>query len=150
MTLMSNPIVVPSLHVIVRLETVIVVQPGPRSYEKEPANDGDVVARSSTATAQAKTRNARVGVEMSRVCMSSPHRRLCTATRGWRMRHDPQNGPVPSNAPSRAPRLGQGPATACSSRGSNALVDCDMFAKREFRQRGKSIQFAFAMLRRAQ
>ena|SRR5436190_21584533 len=148
MTLMSNPIVMPSLHVIVRLETVIVVQPGPRSYEKDTANDDDVVAASSTATAQAKTRNARV--EMNRVCMSSHHRRLCTATRGWRMRHDPRHGPVPSNAPSRAPRLGQGPATACSGRGSNALVDCDMFAKREFRQRGKSIQFAFAMLRRAQ
>src|SRR5438309_11886024 len=101
MTLMSNPIVVPSLHVIVRLETVIVLQPGPRSYEKETANDGDVDAASSTATAQAKTRNARV--EMSRVCMSSPHPRLCTATRGWRMRHDPQNGPIPSNAPTRRP-----------------------------------------------
>ena len=148
MMLMSNPIVVPSLHVIVRLETVIVLQPGPKSYEKDTASDGDVVATSSTAAAQAKTRNARV--EISRVCMSSPLRRLCTAARGWRMRHDPQNGPIPSNAPSRAPRLGQAPATACSGHGGHALVDCDMFAEREFRQRGKSIQFVFAMLRRAQ
>src|SRR5439155_13465610 len=112
MTLMSNPIVVPSLHVIVRLETVIVLQPGPISYEKDTASDGGVVAASSTATAQARTRNA--CVEISRVCMLSPpseivhgYPRLADGTRSAK-----RTGPIECSK-SRS-TLGARAATACS------------------------------------
>ena len=60
MTLLWSTIVVPSLQLMVRPRTVILLQVAPKSYEKVSARDGDMFASSSAARVLANKPNAGV------------------------------------------------------------------------------------------